>query len=187
MASNTTRRVSDGSLVDWPDALDAWAAAARPVLERAATVYGSYLTYQQLAEAVQEEAGIETGVPFRHWVGTVLGAVARDPRSPDEPMLTALVVHADGTIGPGYAVPVEERDGMVPADLELHAAAERLACHRYFGADLPADGGKPIFTAQVSAKRERGRRAKKPAAKRAVCPTCFLEMPVSGVCDTCDG
>lgn len=186
MASDTTRRVSDGSLVGWSNALDAWAAAARPVLERAAMTYGAYLTYQQLAEAVQKEAGINTGVPFRHWIGTVLGVVARGRRAPDEPMLTALVVHADGTIGPGYAIPVEERDGMAPADLEMHAAAERLACHRYFGAELPPDGGSPIFTAQVATKREWTRRTKKPAARREVCPTCFLQVPLSGVCDNCN-
>lgn len=185
MASDTTRRIADGSLVDWPDALAVWAAAARPVLERAATTYGSYLTYQQLADAVQEEAGIETGVPFRHWIGTVLGAVARDRRSPDEPMLTSLVVHADGTIGDGYAIPVEERDGAVPADLELHAATERLACHRYFGSEMPPDGGKPIFTAKVASKREWARKTKAPV-RREVCPTCFLELPMTGVCDTCD-
>ena len=76
MASGTTRRVSDGSVVDFKAAQRAWAAAARPVLERVARTYNQYIVYQDLAEAVQEESGITTGVPFRHWIGSVLGALS---------------------------------------------------------------------------------------------------------------
>jgi hypothetical protein len=111
MASGTTRRVSDGSLVDFKAAQRAWATSARPVLERVARTYNEYIVYQDLAEAVQEESGITIGVPFRHWIGSVLGAVARDQRAPDEPMLTCLCVHADGTVGSGYGEAVFERTG----------------------------------------------------------------------------
>jgi len=96
----TTRREDDGTEVPWPEAVAAWAAAARPVLERAATQYNAFLTYQQLAEAVQDDTGITTGVPFRHWIGGVLGTVAA-MEQPDEPILTSLVVRADGSVGDG--------------------------------------------------------------------------------------
>lgn len=181
----TTRRTSDDTPVDWKDAVAAWAAAGGPVLRAAATEYGAYLTYQQLASEVQHAAGIETGVPFRHWIGQVLGAIASEQRArPDEPILTSLVVRADGTIGDGYAIPVEERDGVVPGDLEMHAAQERLRCYEFFGAELPPDGGVPQLTAAVSARRQNARR-NSPTPK-PVCPVCFLQLPATGVCDSCN-
>lgn len=175
-------RKADGTEVPWADALASWAAAARPVLERAAGRYNAFLTYQQLAEAVQEDTGITTGVPFRRWIGGVLGAVAAAEK-PGEPILTSLVVRADGSVGDGYATPVEARDGAVPADLDMHAANERLACYRHFGADLPEDGGKPRLTPKVAQRRSaRSAAAGRPAA---VCPTCRLTLPASGECDFC--
>jgi hypothetical protein len=184
MASGTTRRISDNQPVEWREAISAWASASRRVLERTARGYGGYLTYQELAELVQQDSGITTRVPFRHWIGEVLGTVAGDRRSEDEPMLTSLVVHADGTIGDGYGIPVAQREGSVPPDLELHAAVERLKCYRYFGADIPPDGGSPMLTRQVAQRRANARRFA-PPERRPVCPTCFLELPLSGQCDNC--
>lgn len=186
MAEGTTRRISDGAPVSWSDAVASWAQEGRPVLESVARTYGSYLTYQQMAEEVQRAAGITTGVPFRHWIGRVLGAIAAEQQRsrPDEPFLTALVVRADGTIGDGYAIPVEERDGTVPTDLEMHAAEERLRCYQYFGADLPTDGGKATLTREVATRRSNARK-NSPPQPRPVCPNCFLQLPVTGVCDNC--
>jgi hypothetical protein len=183
MATGTTRRVSDGTLVEWPDAVAAWARAGRPVLERVASRYNTYVTYQQLSEEVQREAGITTGVPFRHWIGQVLGHLAStQPLS--EPLLTSLVVRADGTIGDGYAIPIRARGEVVPEDLEMHAANERLRCYKYFGAVLPPDGGRANLTQEV-AKRRRVRRRQSSRLDRATCPTCFLQLPASGICDGC--
>ena len=42
----------DDSPVAFSDALAAWVAEARPVLERVASTYGAYITYADLAEAV---------------------------------------------------------------------------------------------------------------------------------------
>jgi hypothetical protein len=185
MASGTTRRIEDGTLVPWNEAVAAWATAGRPVLEQVARTFGAYRTYQQLADDVQTTSGITTGVPFRHWIGQVLFAIASEQRSrPGEPFLTALVVHADGTIGDGYATPLLQRDGFVPDDLEMQAAEERLRCYRYFGAELPPDGGRPTLTREVAARRSTSgrRRQQQP---RAVCPTCFVQLPLTGVCDSC--
>jgi hypothetical protein len=122
-------------------------------------------------------------VPFRHWIGKVLGSVARDRRAPDEPMLTSLCVHADGTVGSGYGEAVLEREGATPSALDLHAAAERLACYRWFGATMPADGGKPTLTKQLAAKRPSVARAMQ--APRRQCPNCFVEVAANGVCGIC--
>lgn len=185
MAEGTTRRMADGAPVAWNEAVAGWAVAGRLVLERVASDYGAYLTYQQLAEEVQAAAGVTTGVPFRHWIGQVLGAIAaeQDARY-GEPFLTSLVVRADGTIGDGYAVPVEHRDGAVPDDLEMHAAEERLRCYRFFGADLPPGGGEPRLTGEVATRRANARR-NAPKLRRPVCPNCFLQLPATGICDAC--
>ena len=87
----TTQRVSDGEPVDFDDAKQAWADAARPVLERVAGTYNLYIEYKDLAESVQQDTGITTGVLVHHWIGSVLGAVARERRAPDEPMLILAV------------------------------------------------------------------------------------------------
>ena len=180
----TTQRVSDGDPVDFADAKQAWADAARPVLERVAGTYNLYIEYKDLAESVQQDTGITTGVLVHHWIGSVLGTVARERRAPDEPMLTALCVRADGTVGSGYGEAVLEREGVVPPDLDLHAASERLACYRYFGAELPPDGGKPMLTRQLRTKRSRVPRPPERAPRRQ-CPNCFLEVAASGVCGIC--
>ena len=88
----TTQRVSDGDPVDFADAKQAWADAARPVLERVAGTYNLYIEYKDLAESVQQDTGITTGVLVHHWIGSVLSAVARERRAPDEPMLSSLCV-----------------------------------------------------------------------------------------------
>jgi hypothetical protein len=187
VTNGTTRRLDDNAPVEFSSAIEAWAAAGRPVLEQVAKSYGSYVTYQELAEEVQNTTGIRTQVPFRHWIGKVLYAVATSPRAPNEPMLTSLVVRADGTIGPGYAGPLAERDGETPADLDVQAAEERLDCYRYFGALLPADGGRPMLTRQVAERRRIGvRNRTKPLPSPAICPTCHLALPRTGRCDNCD-
>ncbi len=165
------------------DAVESWARTGRLVLEGVAGRYGGYLTYMEMAEAVQRESGIETGVPFRHWIGRVLFAISEDHQRPDEPLLTSIVVRADGTIGDGYGGPVADREGQVPPDLEHHAAEERYRCYRHFGAVLPPGGGGPMLTAQVAERRTRRRR--RSPAPRPRCPTCNIDVPLAGVCDIC--
>jgi len=187
MESGSTRRVADDSPVDWQEAVLKWAEAGRPVLERVARTWGAYVTYGEIAELVQLDSGIKTAVPFRHWIGRVLGTLARQEQS-GEPLLTSLVVRANGTIGDGYIVPIRERGEPDPTDLELHAARERVRCYRYFGATIPRNAAEEVFTKSVAARRARAnsssRRNAQPA--RAVCATCFVQLPLSGDCGNCD-
>lgn len=177
-----TWRRSDGSAVKWDEAVAEWSAAALPVLQDVASTYNRTITYVEFATAVQDATGIETRSLLQNWIGEVLGTVART-QPPDEPMLTALVIRADGTIGPGYADPIAERTGAAPPDLDWHSAEQRLACYQQFGADLPPDGGRPTLTAQVATRRNR-ESAKAPV--RSVCASCGLRLPASGRCDQCD-
>lgn len=179
-----TYRESDSSPIPFAEAKEAWVPIARRALERVAGIYHGTITYQELAEEVQHVSGLRTTQLMWYWIGGLLEEVARR-RPPNEPLLTALCVRADGTIGDGYARAVSLREQIEITDVELHAAQERLACYRHFGATLPPGGGVPAFTPQVAAKRARVRRpAEAPAPN--LCPTCNVALPRSGVCDSCD-
>ena len=182
-----TYREVDKSAVSSSDALAAWVFEARPALERTAKTYHSTITYKDLAEEVQAESGIRTRRLLQHWIGDVLGTVARDCNAAGEPLLSALCVRSDGSVGPGYAVAVVENfGGEPPDDLDMHAAEERLRCYCYFGAELPADGGRPALTKQVAAARKRAKQQPSlTESSRPICPTCNLMLPVTGQCDNC--
>jgi hypothetical protein len=196
----------DAAQVGWDTARTAWVEAARPVLLEAAGRYRALVTYRDLAAAVQQRSGITTSAPPSKWVGDVLARVAQDCQSRGEPLLSALCVSVQGSVGHAYADVVEEVRGTRPSDPDEQAAQERLECYRHWqAAGLPRDGGTTLRTAHFtpvrrSSTRGTGARAaaprKKPASKPvaaapapkpvALCPRCFTAVPASGVCDYCD-
>lgn len=180
---------ADGSEVSYDDAVGAWRSAAVPYLQGVAGTYGGFVSYKEFGEAVQAAAGIRTRLLLHHWTTKVLNAISETPAVDGEPMLTALVVRQDQGMGAGYAKAAGLRYGEVPEDPELHAAKERLACYHRWGAELPSNGGEARFTPRVAAVRS-GRLASGAARpdppKRPACPTCFLSLPASMVCDACD-
>jgi hypothetical protein len=182
-----TYREVDKMPVSGSDALVAWVKHARPALERTAKTYHATITYKDLSEEVQAESGIRTRRLLQHWIGDVLGTVSRNSHAAGEPLLSALCVRADGTVGPGYGIAIVENfGGEPPADLDMHAAEERFKCYQHFGATMPEGGGRPALTKQVAAARQRARRRTSPAeTSRPMCPTCHLMLPISGQCDTC--
>jgi hypothetical protein len=142
-----TCRTSDGSAVEFSAAIDAWTAAAIPVLEQVARSYHATISYKDLGEQVQGTAGIRTRVLLMNWIGQVLGGVARHSHQRGTPLLSCLCVHADGTVGEGYGQAILDNFGdPLPGDLDMHAAVERLRCYQHFGARLPVDGGQPALT-----------------------------------------
>lgn len=163
----------------------AWAGAAREVLLKAARSYGALVTYQKLADAVQERTGLTTEQQMRHWLPDVLRRVAEDCGDRGEPLLTALCIDSKGSVGDGYTASVQAlRSGDIdhPDD---HAARERLACYERFGAKMPHSGGVATLAPQVAAARTRAR--KKAAEERVIpiCPNCLIAVPASGICDNC--
>lgn len=172
-----TWREEDGTRVEFADALDAWVPVGTSVLIGVAGTYGETITYKDLAERLWSETGIRTRSLLPNWIGDVLNRVsAEQPHG--QPLLTSLVVDAEGRVGPGYEVPVRRAEGGSPEDLQMHAAHTRLECYRAFGAELPSDGGRPQLTPQVRAARERSS-----PTKRAVC--CDMVVPLSGECGVC--
>jgi hypothetical protein len=201
-----TPATRDATEVGWPAAADAWAEAARPVLLEAAGRYRALVTYTQLSTAVQQATGTTTSRPVARWIGDVLARVTDDCQSRGEPLLSALCVTAQGSVGETYADAVEHARGTRPEDPDEHAAHERLACYRHWHASgLPVDGGTPLRTAHFKTVRKAA--VKKPAAPRkaparktaasaaapaaepkpvALCPRCYTAVPASGICDYCD-
>jgi hypothetical protein len=174
-------READDSPVELDDAVAVWTPAAYAALQQTARRYRATMTYKELGEAVQRDTGIRTRMTLVKWISPVLAGVARECVENKEPILIALCVSADGSVSEGYGDAVQERDGAVAKDLDVHAATERLNCYRHFGAELPADGGAPVLSKQVAAKR----RAAAQDRKRPTCASCFLELPANGVCDYC--
>lgn len=181
-----TWRVADGQRVEFSEAQRGWADAARQVLLEVAGSYHAYTTYLELGEAVQDRTGVRTRSLLTNWIGGVLGMVADECKRRGEPVLSALCVRQDETVGPGYVKAVEAVYGFTPEDPDQHAAAERLACYRAFGADLPPGGGEPALTRRVRRVREERDRARQVERPAAMCPTCFMQLPVSGRCDMCE-
>jgi hypothetical protein len=185
----STYRAVDEAEVSSADASVAWVLEARPVLERTARTYRATITYKELSEEVQQASGIRTRRLLQHWIGNVLSTIAANCHDSGEPLLSALCVRSDGTVGPKYGVAVVENfGGDVPDDLDMHAAEERFQCYRHFGAEMPEDGGSPALTKSVAAARARAKkRAVTPLTdeSRPICPTCFLMLPVTGQCDNC--
>jgi hypothetical protein len=175
---------STGDEVTGADARLAWTLAARPVLLNAAQHYGELVTYKVLAEAVQQDADIRTSQRVDTWLGDVLAAVSKECADKGEPLLSAFCIRTDQAIGAGYASSVLDVYGITPDDPDMHAAEERFKGHGFFGAEMPADGGRPKLPPVIARRRAR-ERAAVPRVVRPMCPNCFVELPVNGPCGLC--
>jgi hypothetical protein len=185
-----------------------WALAARERLVEAAEEYRAAVTVAELADFVQRRSVIRSTSSTTSWLGDVLLRVATDCAGRGEPLLSALCVDARGRVGASYATSLRVLRGVTPEDVDAHAAEERLACHRHFGAELPEGGGEPTVFITQAAPRERAARAPRtpraasgattrtrtatpkaappPPKPVATCPVHFTVLPPSGVCDYCD-
>lgn len=179
-------RVADGSALTASQAYAVWGEAAYPVLVAIAREYQALITYGELAEKVKALSGVDTKQTMYFWIGKVLRHVVLEAHRRDDPPLTALVVSTEGYVGEGYKLVLETAGEPAIADdikREEHAAAARLRCYQRYCASLPADGGTPRLAPKLEAKvRPKARAAEAPSR---ICPSCFLALPVSGVCDNC--
>lgn len=165
----------------------AWAGAAVDVLTEVAGHYGGVITYTDLAEQVQSRTRQRTRSQSRNWIGSVLGVVVTRCQAAGLPPLTSLVAHR------------------VDAQPEEQIAQARLACYLQLADDVPAEVAARV-AAEALAQEEADRAARErrtttrtraPRAARErkqpepeeppkVCPTCFMQLPASGICDSCD-
>jgi hypothetical protein len=170
-------------------ALKEWAVAAHEILSGVAGTYQAVIRHGELAEQVQARSQIHTSQDQRNWIKAVLSPVVHMCHRADEPPLTSLVVRKhDGSVGESYdevlAVaghpPVTD-----PLERERHAARSRLECYRWAGS-APPDGGEAVLAVPATrAKVVRERRPAKVDLPVRTCPTCFMALPSTGVCDSC--
>lgn len=177
----------DASDVGTEESRAAWAVAAREVLMEAAGRYQHVVTYKELAAQVQERTRIGTSQLMTYWIGDVLGRVTVDCAERGEPLLSALCVNAQGSVGTGYAASVAALGRPMPEDPDDHAAHERLAAYRHVdAAHLPEGGGLPELVPKLAEARSRARKATFAARVVPTCPRCHLELAATGSCDNCD-
>lgn len=178
--------MADESSVSAADAYEAWGQAAYPVLIAVAHEYDAYITYHDLGRKVQADTGIQTRQLLHFWIGKVLRHVVLEAHRRGDAPLTALVVDADERVGDGYKLVLELAGEPAiddEAEREKHAARARLLCYRRYCPSLPADGGRPALTPKVAARARAKTRATEPVP--VPCPACHLQLPMSGICDTC--
>ena len=168
----------DGTPTSEAIALEIWARTARDVLVRTAATYHAVIRDAELAEELQATSGVRTTRSLDRWLPKVLGTIDVFSQHAGEPLLSSLVI---GTSD------------------DLEAARARLECYRWAGS-APPDGGVPAqlpgsAPRRPSRPRSETSRAGAAAPKRrvaktdrpvAVCPTCFMALPATGVCDNCD-
>lgn len=167
------------------DNQEIWSAEARRVLIEVAGTYQRTATYQELADAIQDRTGVRTRNLLQNWIGKTLSRVGADCAHRGEPLLSSLCVSVNGTVGDGYAKSVRATYGIIPDDLELHAAEERLRCYRHFGAlDLPDDGGVAVLAPSVVSARARAQKRDRSRRREhaTTCPDCFQVQSLTGTC-----
>ncbi len=172
------------------EAEDAWAEAARDILKGVAGSYHRLIDRTDLAAQVQDVSGIHSSKNPHYWLSRVLAQVAAVNVVDGEPPLTALVVHRQtGAVGDDYDE-VLRLTGADPITDEVarekHAAEARMECYRWAGATMPANGGHAALSPRLDQRIVRERKRARDEATPTVCPTCFMTIPPTGVCDNCD-
>ncbi|WP_369634789.1 hypothetical protein [Nocardia sp. JMUB6875] len=185
-------RTNSDETVTFRDASVAWALAAHEVLAETASGYGHFVTVNELAEQIQEMSGIRTNAPTRTWMDAILRKVARRCHNAGEPPLTALCVKQNHKVSESYKYVLELAHLPIPADLEVHAAYARWQCYAAYGAEIPTDGGIPPLVPRNGGAPRRVTAAgpvstpkPEPEPRKAVCASCFTELPANGVCYYC--
>lgn len=167
--------------------MKSWTPLAYDLLRDTAGTYGGVVTYLELSEHVQSTSGQRTTMLLMNWVGPVLDMIAKQAHRAEDPPLASLCVKSDGAVGDGYLKSIEATTGGPVEDLQQRAAEDRLACYQKFATDLPADGGTAMLTKQARARKERV--VRKPVAEKLqgdICPTCFMQKSLTGLCNNCD-
>ena len=96
-------------------AREAWAEAGRAVLLRGSTGrYQAVISHKDLAQQVQERTGITTSRLVHYWIADVLGPVAIECATREEPLLVALCVNSQDSVGAAYANAVQAARGETP-------------------------------------------------------------------------
>lgn len=162
---------SDHRPVTPAEADQEWTLRAHEVLVEVAGRWNRSIAYADLAAEVQRRTGIHTDMAIEDWLDDVLTEINSRCVEAGKPKLVALV-----------DLPNTQRDD----------SAARIACYEAYGARKPREKTAPVRAGgrtrgETRPKKAPTRRTAKPEERvRPMCPTCFVELPATGICDTCD-
>lgn len=161
---------SDHRPVTLAEARQEWTLRAHEILAEIAGRWNRSIGYDDLAGEIQRRTGIRTDMDSEDWLDGVLSEINSRCVEAGKPRLGALV----------------ELPG-VPTDTDA-----RFSCYEAYGARRPREkaastraGGRTRREAEP--RKAPSRRTVKPEDRvRPMCPTCFVELPATGICDNCD-
>ncbi|WP_010202154.1 hypothetical protein [Salinibacterium sp. PAMC 21357] len=143
---------TDGRSMSNSEAFKVWGPVARQTLIEAASTFGGWITYTELADAIQNRTGVIAKQQLNYWIGGLLEEVSEDAARDGEPRLTSLCLHADESIGDGYPWSRGIADESVREEI---AAQDRLECYRRYASNFPAQGAVPALPSKVAKRLER--------------------------------
>ena len=187
----------DRTPISSDEAVRLWAAEAHEILLGVAAHYNKVIRAGELISRVQASTGVLTDIPATEWLPRVLHQIVHRCHATGEPPLTSLVINAlDGKVGVAYAEVLRLQGLTVTNALgrERQAAKARLDCYRAFAKDVPANATPQLSPAlqRVVPPPARARAASRTVLPvvpdkplNRICPTCFLETPITGECQNC--
>jgi hypothetical protein len=90
---------------------------------------GRTITYEGLSALVEER----TGKPYPHYRwGSMLGRLSHWERAHGRPLISAIVVNRDGTVGPGFWKMVEDEMGIPVLDRDGFQMETQQSVFRYW-------------------------------------------------------
>ncbi|WP_319450399.1 MULTISPECIES: hypothetical protein [unclassified Mycobacterium] len=171
------------------DATYEWAHAGYDVLVDVARKPNSHITYQEIADALQDTTGIRAGGAT--WIDTTLALVAEMCVRNGEPQLTALVVEADSLeVGDEFAITYSIAGQLLPKNLQRAAAELRAKCYDHFSRREAVGWDRTKLTGRTGTPRTPPVRVlskpKHEPVAPTVCAQCRLVLLPSGRCGYCD-
>jgi hypothetical protein len=173
------------------DAKYEWAHVGYDVLVEVARKPNGHISYEHIADTLQELTGIRIAAPARQWIDSPLALVAEMCVRNAEPQLTALVVEADSLrVGEYFATAYGIAGQPLPRNLQRAAADLRIECYDHFSRREAVGWDRTKLTGRTASARQspmRGAvkpRLEPPAPK--VCAQCYLVLLPNGCCGYCD-
>ena len=122
----------EGEILSKEEAEQRWIPTGRAILVEIASSSEQMISYSLFSARLQRESGVRTTKPLPQWIGSVLDGIGRECSKRNQPLLSALCVRKDGTIGPGFARQFEEIYGRGTAsDLATAARTEQSKCRSF--------------------------------------------------------
>jgi hypothetical protein len=173
------------------DAKYEWAHVGYDVLVDVARKPDSHVTYEEIADTLQDATGMRAPGPMPQWIDTTLALVAEMCVRNGEPQLTALVVDADSLeVSDEFAKSYSIAGQLLPKNLQRAAAELRAVCHDHFSRREAVGWDRTKLTGRTGTPRTAQVRVlskpKPEPAAPTVCAQCRLVLLPSGQCGYCD-